>query len=144
MTVYGSEKKKRDDMISAMVTFSIPLWFWKKNIPMVDEMKKKNEAAKNLYMDRLNEMNARAEILVGEISRWRALHALYRNKLIPRMELALETNLARYRTSAVEFMPVIDTVRMLLRYRKELLMAEKEYYGAFSELNALMGVEIVQ
>lgn len=144
MTVYGSDKKKRDDMISAMVTFSIPLWFWKKNIPMVDEMKKKNEAAKNLYMDRLNEINARAEILVGEISRWRALHALYRHKLIPRMELALETNLARYRTSAVEFMPVIDTVRMLLRYRKELLMAEKEYYGAFSELNALMGVEIVQ
>ena len=42
-TVFKSEKMKRDDMISAMATLSIPFWFWKKNIPMVDEMKKKHE-----------------------------------------------------------------------------------------------------
>jgi hypothetical protein len=33
---------------------------------------------------------------------------------------------------------------MLLRYKKELLMAVKEYYASYSELNALMGVEVLQ
>ena len=142
--VYKSEKMKRDDMISAMATFSIPFWFWQKNIPMVDEMKKKNESARNLYQDALNKMNARAETLASQMVRWRDLYKLYHDKLIPQTELALETTLARYRTSSVEFMPVVDTVRMLLRYRKELNMAVKEYYTSYSELSALMGVEVLE
>lgn len=139
-----TEKMKRDDMISAMVTINIPFWFWKKNIPMVEEMKKKHEAAKNLYQDRLNDMSARAETLAGQLVKWRDLYKLYHDKLIPQTELALETNLARYRTSSVEFMPVVDTVRMLLRFKKELIMAVKEYYASYSELSALMGVEVLQ
>ncbi|HNW29930.1 MAG TPA: TolC family protein [Spirochaetota bacterium] len=142
--VYKSEKMKRDDMISAMATFSIPFWFWQKNIPMVDEMKKKNETARNLYRDALNKMNARAETLVGQLSRWRDLYKLYNERLIPQTELVLETNLARYRTSTVEFMPVVDSVRMLLRYRKERIMAVKEYLASYSELNAMMGVEVLE
>ncbi len=40
-------------------------------------------------------------------------------------------------------MPVIDTVRMILRYRKELLAAKREYQTSLSELRALMGEEII-
>lgn len=143
-TVYKSEKMKRDDMISAMATMSIPFWFWKKNIPMVDEMNRKNESAKNYYQDALNKMNARAETLASQMARWRDLYKLYHDRIIPQAELGLETNLARYRTSTIEFMPVVDTVRMLLRYKRELAMAVKEYYVSYSELNALMGVEVLQ
>jgi cobalt-zinc-cadmium efflux system outer membrane protein len=142
--VYKTEKMKQEDMVSFMVTFNIPFWFWNKNIPMVDEMKKKNEAAKNFYQDRLNDMNARAEILASQLVKWSDLYRLYHDRLIPQAELALETNLARYRTSSVEFMPVVDNVRLLLKYKKELLMAAKEYHASYSELNALMGVEVLQ
>lgn len=141
---YKSEKVKRDDMVSAMATISIPFWFWQKNIPMVEEMKKKNESAKNLYRDALNKMYARAGVLESQMVKWRDLYRLYHDRLIPQTELALETNLARYRTGSVEFMPVIDTVRMLLRYRKELVMAVKEYYASYSEMNALMGAEVLR
>ena len=136
--------EKRDDMVSAMVSFSIPAWFWKKNIPMIDEMKKKNESAKNMREDFLNKLFARAETLASQMTRWRDLYFLYHDRLIPQTELALETTMARYRTSSVEFMPVVDTVRMLLRYRKEQFMAVKEYYTSYSEMNALMGVEVLQ
>ena len=142
--VYKTERMKQDDMVSFMVTFNIPFWFWKKNIPMVDEMKKKHDAAKSQYRDKLNDLDARAEILASNLAKWNELYRLYRDKLIPQTELALETNLARYRTSSVEFMPVVDTVRMLLKYKKELLMAAKEYHASYSELNALMGVEVLQ
>jgi outer membrane protein TolC len=141
--VYKTERMRQDDMVSFMVTLNIPFWFWNKNIPMVDEMKKKNEVAKSLYQDRLNEMNARAEILAGQLVKWNELYRLYRDRLIPQSELAFETTLARYRTGSGEFMPVVDTVRMLLKYKKELVMAVKEYYASYSELNALMGVEVL-
>jgi cobalt-zinc-cadmium efflux system outer membrane protein len=142
--VYKTERMRQDDMVSFMVTLNIPFWFWNKNIPMVDEMKKKNEAAKSLYQDRLNEMNARAEILAGQLVKWSDLYRLYHDRLIPQSELAFETTLARYRTGSGEFMPVVDTVRMLLRYKKDLIMSVKEYYASYSELNALMGVEVLQ
>jgi outer membrane protein TolC len=135
---------KRDDMISGMVSLNIPVWFWKKNIPMVDEMKLKNTAVDSLYKDRTNDLTARADIIISQLSRWHNLYKLYRDNLIPQTELTLETNLARYRTGSVEFMPVIDNIRMLLRYRKELNMALKEYHTVYSELNALKGVEVVK
>lgn len=135
---------KRDDMISGMVSMNIPLWFWKKNMPMVDEMKSKNTALDGLYKDRVNALSARAYIITGRLSKWQELYRLYRDRLIPQTELTLETNLAGYRTGSVEFMPVIDNIRMLLRYRRELNMALKEYYTAYSELNALKGVEVLK
>jgi len=135
---------KRDDMISGMVSINIPVWFWKKNMPMVDEMKSKNTSVDSLYKDRANDLSARSEIIISQMSRWHDLYKLYKEKLIPQTELTLETNLARYRTGSVEFMPVVDNIRMLLRYRKELNMALKEYYTAYSELNALKGVEVLQ
>lgn len=135
---------KRDDMVSGMVTLNIPVWFWKKNAPMIDEMKSKNTAVDSLYKDRSNDLASKADIILSQLSRWQDLYKLYKEKLIPQTELTLETNLARYRTGTVEFMPVIDNIRMLLRYRKELNMALKEYYTVYSEMNALMGVEVVQ
>lgn len=135
---------KRDDMVSGMVSLNIPVWFWKRNMPMVDEMKFKNSSADSFYRDRVNDISARADIIISQLSRWHELYKLYRDKLIPQTELALETNLARYRTGSVEFMPVVDNIRMLLRYRRELNMALKEYYSSCSELNAMKGVEVVQ
>jgi outer membrane protein TolC len=135
---------KRDDMVSGMVSFNIPFWFWNKNIPMVNEMKKKAEVAENMYSDKLNDMNARAETLVSRLIKWRDLYKLYRNRLIPQTELALETTLARYKTSTIEFMPVVDSVRLLLKYKKDLSMALQEYYSAYSELTSLMGVEVLK
>ncbi len=135
---------KRDDMISGMVTMNIPVWFWKKNSPMVDEMKSKNTATDSFYRDRSNDLSARTDIIISQLSRWQELYTLYKEKLIPQTELTLETNLARYRTGSVEFMPVIDNIRMLLRYRKDLNMALKEYYTVYSELNALKGVEVLR
>jgi len=135
---------KRDDMLSGMVSMNIPVWFWKKNIPMVDEMKSKNIAAVSLYSDKSNDLSARTDIIISQLAKWRDLYKLYNDKLIPETRLALETNLSRYRTGSVEFMPVIDNIRMLLRYRKELNMAVKEYSTMYSELNALKGVEVLK
>ena len=135
---------KRDDMITGMVSMNIPIWFWKKNMPMIDEMKTKNTAVGSLYKDKLNDLSSRTDIIISQISRWQNLYRLYKENLIPQTELTLETNLARYRTGTVEFMPVIDNIRMLLRYRKDMNMALKEYYSFNSELNALKGVEVVK
>jgi outer membrane protein, heavy metal efflux system len=136
--------QKRDDMVSGMVTFNIPVWSLGKNSAMIDEMQSKTEMSDALYSDKLNDLNSRAEILVSQSVKWRDLYRLYSEKLIPQTELALETILARYKSNTTEFMPVIDTVRMLLRYRKEQSMALTSYYIAYSEIGKLTGKEVLQ
>jgi outer membrane protein TolC len=136
--------KKRDDMVSGMLTFNIPAWSLGKNSSMVDEMSKKTEASDASYTDKLNELNARAEILVSQTVKWRDLYKLYSEKLIPQTELALETMMARYKSNAGDYLSVIDTVRMILRYKKEQSMALTSFYGAQSELAKLTGIEVLQ
>jgi outer membrane protein TolC len=135
---------KRDDMISGMASFNLPLYYATKNAPMIDEARLGRETAGRLYDDRRNELLARARSLIDSLARWEALYRLYTAQIIPQSSLALEAALARYRTGAVEFMPVVDTLRMLLRYRREALMALKEYHTTLAEIKALTGKEVSQ
>jgi cobalt-zinc-cadmium efflux system outer membrane protein len=135
---------KRDDMVSGMASFNLPLYYTSKNAPMIDEARLGRETAARLYDDRRNELLARARTLVDSLARWEAQYRLYTAQIIPQSSLALEAALARYLTGAVEFMPVVDTLRMLLRYRREALMALKEYHTAVAEIKALTGKEVAQ
>lgn len=135
---------KRDDMVSGMASFNLPLYFASKNVPMIDEAKLRRETVQRLYDDRRNETTSKALTLVDSLARWEALHRLYTTQIIPQSALAFEAALARYRTGAVEFMPLVDTLRMLLRYRREAFMAKKEYLTELAELKALTGEEVAQ
>lgn len=135
---------RRPDMISAMAVFNIPLWYKTKNLPMIAEMQRKGGMVESLINDKRNELNVRVDTILSQLKKWEELYKLYKEELIPQSELALETVLARYKSGGGEFMALIDTVRMLLRYKKEVIMIEKEYLSALSELNSLMGVEILQ
>jgi outer membrane protein TolC len=75
------------------------------------------------------------------LKKWQDLYNLYTDQLIPQSQMAFETSLARYNTGRAEFMSMIDTQRILLRYRKEALMARKEYLSGMAKLNELMGIE---
>jgi cobalt-zinc-cadmium efflux system outer membrane protein len=132
----------RSDMISAMASINLPIWHKKKNDPMVMEMQKKSASAANIILDKTNELDSKAEILISQIKKWHDLYMLYQERIIPQASLAIETNMAQYKTGEVEFMSVIDTIRQLLRYKKELITLSSEYHKAHSELNALLGLEI--
>ncbi len=120
------EGMKRPDMVSAMAVFNIPLWFKKKNIPMLEEMIKKKEMVNRRLEDKKNEIISKIETMIGEIERIRSLKLLYEDALIPQNELILETYFAKYKTSNLELMQVIDSIRTLLRYKRELEALKKE------------------
>ena len=138
------EDMRRSDMISGMAIFSIPAWFSKRNIPLIKEMERAKAASQALERDKINELEARAGVLLGRLKQSRERLELFKNSILPQAELGLETALARYGTGSVEFMPLIDGVRVLLRYRKEVLAAEKDYRITYSELQALMGTEVLR
>ena len=134
----------RSDMVSAMVTFNIPLWYKRKNIPMVTEMERKKWMMNSLVIDKKNELISQAETILSRLNKWQELYKLYTEQLIPQNELTLETDLAQYKTGGFEFMSLIDTIRMLLKYKKEAILMQKEYMVEVSKLNALMGLDVLE
>ncbi|GAB4440532.1 MAG: hypothetical protein OHK0040_11990 [bacterium] len=135
---------KRSDMVSAMATINIPLWYKNKNMPMIDEFQKKKEMTGKLLEEQSNLLNFKVEALLAKLKKWEELYRLYTEQLIPQTELTFETLVSRLSTGKVELMPIIDTVRMLLRYKKDALMAKKEYLINLSEIKALMGLEVLE
>lgn len=135
----SKEGMKRPDMVSAMAVFNIPLWFKKKNIPMIEEMIKKKEMINKNAEDKKNEIISKIETMIGDIERVSALKSLYEDNIIPQNELVLETYFSRYKTSNIELMPVIDSIRSLLKYKKELESLKKELLVTKSSINALTG-----
>lgn len=130
---------KRPDMISAMASINIPIWAKDKNIPMIEEMEKKRSMINTLIEDKKNELERKVETIFSFIEKWQNLYNLYVKNIIPQNELALDTIISRYKVGDVEFMPVIDTIRMLLKYKKEAVMMKKEFFINISELFSLMG-----
>ncbi|MCX7991434.1 MAG: TolC family protein [Proteobacteria bacterium] len=135
---------KRADMISAMAVFNIPLWYKSKNMPMIAEMQRKRSFTDKLIEDKKNELSAKLETNISLLKKWEKLYLLYKKDLIPQNELLLDTLISRYRTGLGDFMQVIDTLRTLLKYKRETEMMKKEYLSTISQINSLSGVEILR
>lgn len=136
--------ERRSDMISAMATINIPLWYKKKNMNMVSEAQRKKEYINKLIEDQKNTLNTKTEIILSRLKKWEELYKLYLEQLIPQTELVIETYLSRLTTAKTEVMPIIDSIRLLLEYKKDVAMAKKEYLINLSELKALMGMEVLK
>lgn len=129
----------RDDMFSVMATFNIPLWFNSKNIPAIKEMEIKKGESQALYHDKINEINLALSTIFLNIEKWKQLNQLYSHRVLPQLDTMLKTDIAYYRTGNVEIMKILDTIRMRLDYKKQVLAIIKEYYKAISFLHFLRG-----
>lgn len=131
--------ESRDDMFSVMATFNIPVWFTSKNEPAIKEMKIKKGQSQSLYQDKINEINFALSTISLNIEKWKQLNDLYYNRAIPQIDTLINTDMAYYRTGNVEFMKILDAIRMGLNYKQQLLSIKKEYYKAISFLHFLQG-----
>lgn len=134
----------RDDMFSVMATFNIPAWFTSKNIPAIQEMNIKKGQSEAELNDKKNEITFALSTISINTEKWKQLHELYSKHVIPHLETMLQTDIAYYRTGTTEFMKLMDTIRMLLDYKKEQLNTIKEYCKAVSFLHFLLGDITIQ
>lgn len=133
---------KRADMVSAMVSFNIPVWVKGKKAG-VEEMKSKKESNEQTFKDKMNDLEQQAKILMADMEKSRKIHGLYSGRVIPQAELEFESALASYRTSG-GLVTVIEKLKALLAFQNELVISETSYLVSCSELSALIGIEVVE
>jgi len=129
------------DMVSAMVSVDLPVWYGSKLNPMVREAAAEQAMAASERGAALIETRAKIYTMVSEIEQSDQMLKLYKEVLIPQANEDVGAGLAAYETGGGDFLMLLDSRRTLfdleLSYYKTLAMREK----AVAELGAMAGKE---
>lgn len=132
---------EQSDMVSAMVSVELPIWYRTKLNPMVREAAAEQSMAASERDAALVETRSKIYAMASEIEQSDRMLKLYKDVLIPQANDDVSAGLAAYETGGGDFLMLLDSRRTLfdleLNYYNTLAMREK----AVAELEAVTGRE---
>jgi len=132
----------RPDMVSAMVSMTLPVWRKGKVDPGIRAMAAEKEMA---IRDEEALDNESANVIgssLSSVENFRSVATLYRTTLIPQAEQSVESNLEAYRVGKIDFPMLMDSVMTVLNFRKEYLGMVGEMHMTKARLEAAVGREL--
>ena len=141
---YGQRDKMPDgtprpDMISLTVAINLPIWQKNKLDPMVAEAQAMREQAISMYQAQYNELIAKLRQQVATAEQSRESAQLFDTGILPQARLALESALAAYRVSRVDFPMLLDSQMTVLSYEISHAGAVAGFNKALAEIDQLVG-----
>lgn len=129
----------RPDMLTAMLTFDVPLFTGNRQDREMGAARAQVRAADARRTDRLRELEAQLRAAYARATRLGELVALYETGIRRLADVSVEAALAAYRSSDGSLSDVVDTESRLLEVRDRLARTRKEYALALAEIDYLTG-----
>jgi len=132
---------EQSDMVSAMVSMNVPVWWGSKLRPAVREAVSDKAMAENEAEAVKTEISYRVDSLLSEVEQDDRVLKLYKDTVIPQATEDLNSALAGYEVGREDFLTLLDSRRALFDYELGYynMLAERE--KAVAELEAATGVE---
>lgn len=126
------------------VSVKVPLYFWKKQRPALEEAASDLAAAKQTY----EQMAARLFFQVKDrylmATTAERLLRLYGEGIIPQATLTLESSVASYQVGAIDFLTLLTNVMTVLTYELNYYEQLTAFQKSLAELEPLIGQELVR
>ena len=133
---------KRSDMVSSMVSMTLPIWRKGKVEPGIREMEaEKRMAGRDLANLDLETSNLIGRSLATMKSR-REAAVLYRTTLIPQAEQSFQATAESYRVGKTDFPMLMDSVMAILSFRREYAATVGDLNMEKTRLEAAVGKEL--
>lgn len=129
----------RPDMLSAMVTFDLPLFTRDRQDRDVAAARARERAATARRADERRELEGSLRAAHARVARLDEMLALYESQLQRLAEVSVETALSSYRASDGSLVDLIDTERRLLDVRDRLARTRADRARAQAEIEYLSG-----
>jgi outer membrane protein TolC len=133
---------KRSDMVSAMVSMTLPVWRKGKVDPGIRAMTAEKEMAvrdkEALDYEAANAIGSSLASLENFLS----VAKLYRTTLIPQAEQSKQSNLEAYQVGKIDFPMLMDSLVAVLNFRKEYAGMVGEAHATKARLAAAVGREL--
>ena len=133
---------RRSDMVSSMVSMTLPIWREGKIAPGIREMEaEKRMAGRDLANLDLETSNSIGRSLATMKSRREsAVH--YRTTLLPQAEQSFQATAESYRVGKTDFPMLMDAVTAILAFRREYAATVGDLYAEKARLEATVGREL--
>lgn len=129
----------RPDLLTAMLTFDVPLFTRDRQDREASAARAKARAADSRRTDIARELEARLRAEHSRALRLGSMVQLYESRVQRLADVSVESALASYRSSEGSLSDVIATQRRVLDVRDRLAKARKDRAVAIAEINYLAG-----
>ena len=122
-----------DDVWQASVMLKVPLYFWNTSAKVraasaeLSATRYDYDAAKLMVLARIRDLHAMARTAEHHLD-------LYRTAIIPQAKMALKSATSNYQVGKAEFMALLDSHSLLLKYQ---LMEQEELVGLHTTLSMI-------
>lgn len=132
-----------DDIWEIGAGFRVPLYFWSREKPAVEEASLKLSETKHEYTDTANDLIYRINeyYLIADTSE--NLIDLYQDGIIPQAELSLDSSIAGYQVGKIDFLTLLDNMITLFTFELEYYRQLVEYQIAVANIEEIAGIEII-
>lgn len=130
---------RRDDMVSMTVAINLPVWRGNKIEPRILESQALRDQASSLHQVQTNEITARLRQQIAMAEQSLKSVKLYQTAILPQAKLTVESALAAYQVSRVDFLTLLDSQMTVFDYEASLITAMANYNKALAEIDLLIG-----
>ena len=145
----GAGYRQRDDLkngavmhdfFSATVSVNVPLYFWRKQKPKVQEKESALAGLNADYTNVVNQVKAERASILAEIERNKKRADLFKGGILIQARQSLESALSGYQVNKVDFLTLINNWTMLQNYELQYYRALADYHKSAAEHERVTGI----
>ncbi len=128
----------------AMVSFNLPLYFWRKENLRVQEADANYQMAIASTQSMRNMVRAEVESAFYKVEQARRSMRIFENTIVPQAEQSLLATRAAYENNKVDFLMLLDSQRVLRDTKLAAHRALADFGTRLSELELAVGVQLTK
>jgi outer membrane protein TolC len=128
----------------AMVSFNLPLYFWRKENLRVQEADANYQMATASTQSMRNMVRAEVVSAFYKVEQARRSVRIFENTIVPQAEQSLMANRAAYETNKVDFLMLLDSQRVLRDTKLAAHRALADFGTRLAELELAVGADLVK
>ena len=132
-----------ENMVSFMGGMTIPLYWWKKQNPMLRQRRLELQQTTEERQNVTNLAHAQLTDLVAKTASLREQIERFDNSILPQAEQTFAAAQAGYITGKVDFMTLLSSQMLVLDSERDRAMKTAEYLRTWAKIEALVGRRIL-
>jgi outer membrane protein TolC len=138
------ERDQNPGMYDLMASARLPLYFWRKQQPLLNAATLNLSSAKSMRDITLSTLQYQVKEAYNTAATSEKLANLYTSAIVPQSSLALNSAIANYQVGKIDFLQLIDASMSLLEYQLKYYESMVEFHKALAQLEPLAGVELIR
>lgn len=143
MLSFTHRKMPSMKMWDAMVSFNLPLYFWRKENLRVQEAEANYQMADASLQSMRNMVRAEVESAFYKVEQAGRSVRIFQNTVVPQAEQSLLASRAAYENNNVDFLMLLDSQRTLRDLKLAAHQALADFGARLAELEFAVGIELI-